>query len=141
MERLKDINWNHLYCFYEVARAQSIKQGAKVLGTAPSTISEQIKKLEENFSQKLFHRSSKGLNLTIDGQKLFDRTRNIFEEGSKLLEEVSEGTIGGYPVRIGIDDTISYDLANEFASQILGLLHNVWNSKHYSPRRAQCLSG
>jgi LysR family transcriptional activator of nhaA len=136
MNRLKDINWNHLYCFYEVARAQSIKKGAKILGTAPSTVSEQIKKLEETFSQTLFNRSSKGLSLTVDGHKLFDRTRNIFEEGSKLLEEVSEGIIGGYPVKIGIDDTISYDLANEFASQywdyytMYGTVNTVRQEEH-----------
>jgi len=136
MNKLKDINWNHLYCFYEVARAQSLKKGAAILGSAPSTISEQIKKLEESFSKKLFIRSPKGLTLTHEGQALFIRTKTIFEEGSKLLEQVSEEMIGGYAVRIGIDDTISYDLANEFASQywdyytMFGTVNTVRQQEH-----------
>lgn len=136
MNRLKDINWNHLYCFYEVAKAQSLKLGAKSLGAAPSTISEQIKKLEDKFSKKLFNRSSKGLTLTNDGLKLFERTKSIFEEGSKLLEEISDDSVGGYPVKIGIDETLSYDLANEFASQYwdyythYGTVNTVRQSEH-----------
>lgn len=117
MEKLKDINWNHLYGFYEVARHQSLKLGAKSLQIASSTLSEQLKKLESKFGKKLFNRSSKGLSLTLDGQKLFEHTKIIFEEGSRVLENFSAETIGGYPVNIGIEETISYDLATEFASQ------------------------
>ena len=117
MHKLKDINWNHLYCFYEVAKAQSLKRGAKTIGTASSTLSEQLKKLEEKFNKKLFVRSPKGLSLTTDGAQLFDKTRVIFEEGSKILEHFSDDVVGGYPVNVGIEETITYDLACEFASQ------------------------
>jgi DNA-binding transcriptional LysR family regulator len=117
LHRLKDINWNHLYGFYEVARAQSLKEAAASLNIAPSTLSEQLKKLEERFTKKLFKRSSKGLILTSDGQVLFEHSRVIFEEGSRVLEKFSDDDIGGYPVNIGIEETISYDLAVEFSSQ------------------------
>ncbi len=117
MQKLKDINWNHLYCFYEVARAQSLKKAAETIGAASSTLSEQIKKLEKKLDKKLFNRSSKGLTLTSDGQNLFDRSKVIFEEGSKLLEQFSDQSLGGYAVNIGINEAISYDLANEFCSQ------------------------
>lgn len=117
MLKLKDINWNHLYCFYEVAKAHSLKKGAKAVGAAPSTISEQLKKLEFNFGKQLFVRSSKGLSLTSEGVHLFERAKTIFEEGSRLLEEFSDDVVGGYPVNIGIEETISYDLATELASQ------------------------
>ena len=136
MNKLKDINWNHLYYFYEVAKAQSLRKGAQNVGAASSTISEQIKKLEEKFSKKLFIRSSKGLTLTVDGVHLFNRAKPIFEEGSKLLEQFTDDTVGGYPVYIGIDETISYDLANEFASQywdyytIFGTVNTVRQPEH-----------
>ncbi|POB13388.1 LysR family transcriptional regulator [Halobacteriovorax sp. DA5] len=117
LEKLKDINWNHLYCFYEVAKVQSLKKGAEIIGTSSPTLSEQLKRLENKFNMKLFNRSSKGLSLTPEGLQLFERTKGIFEEGSKLLEHFSEDVVGGYPVSIGIEETISYDLATEFASQ------------------------
>lgn len=136
MQKLSDINWNHLYYFYEVAKAQSLKKGAESVGAASSTISEQLKKLETKLGKKLFNRSAKGLTLTSEGQVLFDRTKTIFEEGSKLLEEISDNSLGGYPVKIGIDETISYDLANEFASQYwdyytkFGTVNTVRQSDH-----------
>jgi len=117
LNSLNDINWNHLYYFYETARVQSLKKAAKGIGISPSTLSEQIKKFEEKLHKKLFNRSSKGLQLTQDGLQVFERTKSIFEEGSKLLEEFSDNTVGGYPVTIGIEETISNDLATEFCSQ------------------------
>lgn len=117
MKKLKDINWNHLYCFYEVAKTQSLKKGAASVGSAPSTISEQIRKLEEQFEKKFFNRSSRSLSLTPEGQMLFERVRPIFEEGNKLLDQFSDDVFGGYPVTIGIEESMSHDLASEFCSQ------------------------
>lgn len=117
MKSLKDINWNQLYAFYEVAKAQSLKQAANNLNVASSTLSEQLKRLEDSFQTQLFLRSSKGLTLTVEGTKLFERATAIFDEGNKLLEHYSNDTIGGYAVSIGIEETISSSLATEFASQ------------------------
>lgn len=132
MRKLKDINWNHLYCFYEVAKAQSLKKGAQEIGVASSTISAQIKMLETKFETKLFNRSSKGLNLTNDGLQLYHKTKVIFEEGSKLLEHFSEDVIGGYPVNIGIEDTIFHKVATEFASQYWDLYTSFGTVNTYS---------
>jgi DNA-binding transcriptional LysR family regulator len=117
MKRLKDINWNHLYAFHEVAKVQSLKKGAKGIGLASSTLSEQLKKFEENLEVKLFIRSSKGLSLTQEGAKLFERSKIIFEEGNRLLEQFSDEIVGGYPVTIGIEETVTSDLSTEFSSQ------------------------
>lgn len=117
LKKLKDINWNHLYCFYEVAKAKSLKDGIKVLGVASSTASEQIKKLEETLGLKLFSRSSRGLILTREGERLFDHSKEIFEAGSKLLDDISPNDVGGYPVTVGIEETVSYEVSTEFTSQ------------------------
>lgn len=117
MKKLKDVNWNHLYCFFEVAKTQSLKEAAKSVGTASSTLSEQLKRLEERLNTKLFIRNPRGLTLTQDGHRLFERAKVIFDEGSKLLEFFSEDAVGGYPVTIGIEESISHELASEFSSQ------------------------
>lgn len=117
LKKLKDVNWNHLYCFYEVAKAKSLKDGIKVLGVASSTASEQIKKLEEAIGTKLFNRSSRGLILTKEGERLFNHTKDVFEAGSRLLDDISTSDVGGYPVTVGIEETVSYSVATEFCSQ------------------------
>lgn len=117
MHQLKDLNWNHLYYFYELAKNNSLTQTAKSLGIASSTLSEQLKRFETNLGKKLFSRSAKGMSLTSDGVQLFEHARIIFDEGYKLLDKFSEETLGGYPVNVGIVETISNELAAEFASQ------------------------
>ncbi len=117
MTKLKDINWNHLYCFYEVAKRQSLKDASRAQGLASSTISEQLKKLEQKIGRTLFVRSSKGLSLTKDGEVIYEHARDIFEAGSKLLDKISTNEIGGYPVNVGIEETLSHDVSTEFTSQ------------------------
>ena len=117
MSKLKDINWNHLYCFFEVAKRQSLKDASKALELASSTISEQLKKLEQNIGRNLFVRSSKGLSLTKEGEVIYEHVREIFEAGSKLLDKISTNEIGGYPVNVGVEETLSNDVAIEFVSQ------------------------
>ncbi len=106
-----------MYCFFEVAKAQSLKKGAEQLGVAPSTLSEQIKRLEEEMNHVLFKRSSRGLIMTDDGKLLYEHARVIFEEGYRVLEKFSDDSLGGYSVNVGIEDTLSNDIAAEFSSQ------------------------
>lgn len=124
MNKLKDINWNHLYCFYEIAKVQSLRSGAMAIGCSPSTASEQIKALEEKFKKILFLRTSTGLTLTAEGSKLYEFSRNIFEEGSKVLDHFSEDMVGGYSVSVGIVDSIADGIASEFSSQYWDLFAN-----------------
>ena len=56
MKKLKDINWNQVYYFYEVARKMSMKEAAEVTGVSIPTVSEQIKRLETLLETPLFHR-------------------------------------------------------------------------------------
>ena len=117
MKSLRDLNWNHLHCFFEVAKMNSVKLVAESLGMSSSTISEQITKLEKALEQRLFKRTAKGLLLTPVGEGLFEHAEVIFQEGNRILDKFSEDNIGGYSVSVGIEDTISSQLASEFASQ------------------------
>lgn len=138
MKNLKDINWNHLYYFYEVSKEQSLKKAANKIGLTSATLSSQMRTLEKSFSSKLFHRSSKGLSLTQEGSTLFEKVKIIFEEGSKILEHYTEDTIGGYPVSVGIEETITQSIACEFASQYwdlyteFGTVNTVRQGSHES---------
>lgn len=117
MKKLKNINWNHLFCFHEVAQQKSLKDASKSLRLASSTISEQIKKLEKSLDLKLFLRSKKGLILTKDGTNIANYTKRIFQTGSRMLDSIYISPVGGYSVRVGIVDTISNNVATEFVSK------------------------
>lgn len=114
MKKLKDINWNQVYYFYEVARKMSMKEAAEVTGVSIPTVSEQIKRLETLLETPLFHRRPRRIELTVEGETLYKHARQMFESGLRFLDVVSPTVIGGYPVRIGVQETFSFGPAMEF---------------------------
>lgn len=114
MKKLKDINWNQVYYFYEVARKLSMKEAAEVTGVSIPTVSEQIKRLEVLLETQLFHRRPRRIELTIEGETLYKHARQMFESGLRFLDVVSPTVIGGYPVRVGLQETFATCAAQEF---------------------------
>jgi DNA-binding transcriptional LysR family regulator len=114
MKKLKDINWNQVYYFYEVARKMSMKEAAEVTGVSIPTVSEQIKRLETLLETPLFHRRPRRIELTTEGETLYKHARQMFESGLRFLDIVSPTVIGGYPVRIGVQESFSVGPAMDF---------------------------
>ncbi len=114
MKKLKDINWNQVYYFYEVARKMSMKEAAEVTGVSIPTVSEQIKRLETLLETPLFHRRPRRIELTVEGETLYQHAKQMFESGLRFLDVVSPTVIGGYPVRIGVQESFASSLAFEF---------------------------
>ncbi|MCM2280961.1 MAG: LysR family transcriptional regulator [Bdellovibrionaceae bacterium] len=114
MKKLKDINWNQVYYFYEVARKMSMKEAAEVTGVSIPTVSEQIKRLETLLETPLFHRRPRRIELTLEGETLYQHAKQMFESGLRFLDVVSPTVIGGYPVRIGIQESFAAALALDF---------------------------
>lgn len=59
--------------FVAAARLGNLSRAADTLHLTVSALSHQIKGLEERLDQRLFQRSARGIALTPDGQRLFER--------------------------------------------------------------------
>ena len=68
---------NLLKVFVAVAQEESISLGAKKLGFAQSNVTSRIKQLEKSVGYTLFHRTSKGVMLTYEGEKLYKHAIEI----------------------------------------------------------------
>ncbi len=66
-----------LTVFLHVAEEGSFSAAAKKLALTQPTVSFHIDNLEKNFGSPLFTRTSKGVSLTIYGEKLYETTRTI----------------------------------------------------------------
>ncbi len=95
----------YLHVFHTVAQQKSFTKAADVLCVNQSSVSYQIKKLEELLDKKLLLRSQRtDLSLTDAGQILFDTSSKVFDElqqGLGLLEsdhDLSELRLGGSSV-------------------------------------------
>ena len=93
--------------FYEVAKAGNISRAAKELYISQPAISKAISKLEDSLKVSLFTRSSRGVQLTPEGELLFSHTQAAFQaldQGEQELRRIREFNIGH--LRIGVSNTL-----------------------------------
>jgi len=74
--------------FVEVAKERNITKASEKLNVSQPAITKQIKNLEEQLSMKLLERKSKGVELTLEGKKLYEKIRNPIEELNTIDRQV-----------------------------------------------------
>jgi LysR family glycine cleavage system transcriptional activator len=77
---------NGLRAFEAAARHRSFKKAAEELFVTPTAVSHQIKALEESLGVQLFHRLTRALSLTADGEAILPKV----SEGLKCLKTAIE---------------------------------------------------
>eukprot|EP00903_Cladosiphon_okamuranus_P001820 g1818.t1 len=75
-----------LEIFTAIARHGSLKAAADALGIKPSTVSHQLRTLEESLGTALFVRTTRSVNLTEAGHALMRGTGPAFEQLADALE-------------------------------------------------------
>ncbi len=73
--------------FLETAREENMTRAAERLAVSQSTLSKQLKLLEEELGKKLFIRHSFSIELTEEGMLLRKRTEDLLSMADKILEE------------------------------------------------------
>jgi DNA-binding transcriptional LysR family regulator len=92
-----------LHTFIRVVETGSFSAVAREANSSQSAVTRQVAQLEEHFGVRLFHRTTRKISLTDDGQDLVTRARHLLEEAEDL--EDTFGKNGGTPtglVRIGM---------------------------------------
>lgn len=76
--------------FIKVARLNSIREAADALHIAPSAISRQIDRLEEELGVSLFERSGRGIRLTQAGQILLTHASTILDAFTVAQSQIND---------------------------------------------------
>jgi len=107
--------------FCEVAKCQSFSMAARELYISQSAVSQGIMQLERELQVRLFTRTPKGVNLTSEGNLLFEYVNsaiNLINVGEKKLFQAKGLMVG--ELKIGVGDTIS----RYFLLSYLEIFHN-----------------
>ena len=107
LEVFMEQNLSQYKIFYEVAKAGNISKAAKELYISQPAISKAISKLEDSLGLSLFTRSSRGVQLTSEGEILFEHAKEAFDtlsRGEQELKRIQEFDIGH--LRIGVSNTL-----------------------------------
>lgn len=78
-----------LAAFTETARHGSFAAAARETGSAPSTLAKSVARLEAALGVKLFHRTTRQVSLTPDGERLFGRCQRLLAEVEDLQSDAS----------------------------------------------------
>ncbi len=93
--------------FCQVAESNSFSGAARALYMSQPAVSQSISQLEKQLGMRLFTRTSRGIQLTSDGQLLYDHVSaalNLIHAGEKKLFETKGLLVG--ELRMGVGDTI-----------------------------------
>ena len=100
-----ELNW--LKYFYEVAGAQSVTRASQKMRISQPAVTKMIKQLEGNLGYPLFRRKGRGLQLTSEGQTLYQACVPIFKQ-LNVLSQLNHGLnkTSAELLRIGASDNI-----------------------------------
>ena len=81
-----------LAAFVRAAETRSYVAASRVLGLSPSAIGKSIFRLEAKLGVRLFHRSTRSINLTEEGLLFFERCRQILDDLAEAQTELTRST-------------------------------------------------
>jgi DNA-binding transcriptional LysR family regulator len=100
MPRLHNLDVDLLRAFVTVAELGSFTRAADALLRRQSTLSLQIKRLEEGLGARLLERTSRHVRLTGEGEALLGQARQMLELNDRLVSSFDEPVLAG-TVRLG----------------------------------------
>ncbi|VVE13943.1 LysR family transcriptional regulator [Pandoraea morbifera] len=116
---LNQLNFNHLYYFWRVAKLGHLTRAAERLHTSQSAVSAQIRQLEEKIGDDLFVRAGRRLTLTDTGQLVLAYADNIFGLGEELLGRLHGRSAGITRLRVGSVATLSRNYQENWIRPLL----------------------
>ncbi|AUT48484.1 LysR substrate-binding domain-containing protein [Achromobacter sp. AONIH1] len=78
--------------FVLVAETRSFSEAGRVLGVSPSAVGKSVARMEERLKVRLFHRSTRHIALTPEGEMFLERCRRILCEVEAAELELSEAS-------------------------------------------------
>lgn len=96
--------------FVTIVQTKSISNAANTLHVTQPTLSRQIKDLEEELDTVLFHRGSREIQLTDDGQYLYNRAIEILALVEKTENNIRKSEEISGEIYIGAAETHSLDV-------------------------------
>jgi len=106
------VSLDQIASFVAAARHASFAGAARELGLSPSAVAKNVARLESHLGVRLFHRTTRRVSLTPDGEDLQLRCRRILEDVESLETEGAAG-------RSGPRGTLCIDMPSVYGRQVI----------------------
>ncbi len=108
-----ELDIKNLITFIHVAELSSFTKASKKLGFSQSTVSFQIKQLEEELNSQLFERINHTVVLTEKGREVLKYAHQISKMTQELRENMQNDTVITGHIRLGMADSLRDSLLRE----------------------------
>jgi LysR family transcriptional activator of nhaA len=117
---LHRLNFHHLRYFHAIVKEGTLTAAANRLNVSQSSLSVQLKQLEESLDCALFDRQHKSLLLTEEGRLVFDYAETIFRTGDEMMAALSNRS-GRFKnvLRVGAVATLSRNFQLAFLRGVI----------------------
>lgn len=87
---MKSTTYNQLTTFHAIVAEGTISGAARKLEVAPASVSQSLKLLEQHLGVPLFTRTTRRIELTQEGTRLFEQTKSALNEIEVAIEGVTD---------------------------------------------------
>lgn len=116
------LNYHHLFYFWTVAREGGVLRAASALRLRPSTLSAQVRRLEDSLGHKLLARSGRRLVLTESGRLALGYAEEIFSLGREMQDAMrGRGAGRFFRFAAGVADVVPKLVAHRLLEPALRL--------------------
>lgn len=102
------MNSTQLETFLKIVETRNFTSAANMLGYAQSTVTTQIKQLEEELGCLLFDRLGKTLALTSEGERLLSYAEKMLSLEREILLEVPANKEPAGEIKVGVSESLCY---------------------------------
>ncbi len=104
------MNIFQLETFLKIAETKNFTTAGNILGYAQSTVTAQIKGLEDELGCLLFERLGKSIVLTPEGQKLCGYAQKMLQLKREIFLEVPPSKEPAGVIKLGVSESLCYDI-------------------------------
>jgi len=117
----RNIDTALLRAFVTVAETGGMTRAGQMLNLTQAAVSQQVKRLEEQFQLSLFERAKKAVVLTADGDRLLPMAQRMLDMNDQVWGTMTAPDIAG-EVRVGVP----HDIVRAFMPPILKSFDRAW---------------
>ncbi|MFM0369133.1 LysR family transcriptional regulator [Paraburkholderia aspalathi] len=116
---------HQLRLFIAVAKANSLREAAEILGITQPALSKQIRALESTLGEALFLRHGRGMQLTPAGHALFLKIEPLFSSLDTTFDDSTHQAKHGGTLRIAAVQTLVARFIPELSRQLFAAYPNI----------------
>lgn len=129
------MNTVQIECFLSVANHLNFARASEHLNLSQPAVTHQIQSLEAELGVKLFNRSTRTVELTMEGQAFLDDARSIFRISERAKAKFADtDTVEIITFNIGCNDLAQTILIEHVLSEMRKLFPNIHPSLRQLPR-------